>query len=67
MATASRIAIQIHEDVSIFQEAVNLTAARTGYSEQLIEKDYLCTVLLSYLAETNGLVFKGGTCLAKAP
>jgi predicted nucleotidyltransferase component of viral defense system len=65
MATASRIAIQIHEDVSIFQEAVNLTAARSGYSAQLIEKDYLCTVLLSYLAETSGLTFKGGTCLAK--
>jgi predicted nucleotidyltransferase component of viral defense system len=65
MAKADRVAIRLHEDVSLFQEAVNLTAARTGHSAQLIEKDYLCSVMLAYLAGTDGLVFKGGTCLSK--
>jgi predicted nucleotidyltransferase component of viral defense system len=49
----------------MFLEAVNFTAAQTGFSPRLIEKDYFCTVLLQYLATTGVLVFKGGTCLAK--
>ncbi len=49
----------------MFLEAVNFTAAHTGFSPRLIEKDYFCTVLLQYLATTGVLVFKGGTCLAK--
>ena len=49
----------------MFLEALNFTAAHTGFSAQLIEKDYFCTVLLQYLATTGVLVFKGGTCLAK--
>jgi len=49
----------------MFLEALNFTAAHTGFSPRLIEKDYFCTVLLQYLAATGVLVFKGGTCLAK--
>lgn len=51
----------------MFREAVNFTASRTGFNPRLIEKDYFCTVLLTYLADHGGgrLVFKGGTCLAK--
>jgi len=49
----------------MFLEALNFTAAHTGFSAQLIEKDYFCTVLLQYLATTGVLVFKGGTCMAK--
>lgn len=43
-----------------------MTAARTGFLVRLVEKDYFCTVLLEYLAAScPGMVFKGGTCLAK--
>lgn len=58
--------VWLHEDVPLFKQALNFTAVRTGFPSQLIEKDYFCTVLLAYLAENpSGLVFKGGTCLAK--
>ena len=49
----------------MFREAVSFTAAETGFSPRLIEKDYYCTVLLSYFFPVDRLVFKGGTCLAK--
>ena len=55
-----------HEDAGLFREAVNFTAAETGFAAQLVEKDYFCSVLLRQLAAAApGLVFKGGTCLAK--
>ena len=55
-----------HDDPALFREAINLTAARTGFAPRLIEKDYFCTVLLEYLSEADAsLVFKGGTCIAK--
>ena len=58
--------IRFHEDPALFREAVNYTAAETGFVTRLIEKDYFCTVLLQYLTAAGcGLVFKGGTCLAK--
>ena len=51
----------------MFREAVNFTAAETRFLPRLIEKDYFCSLLLDYLAVSAGdLVFKGGTCLAKA-
>jgi len=58
---------KLHEDVPLFCEAVNFTAAQTGFDLRLIEKDYFCTVLLAYLSDHGGeqLIFKGGTCLAK--
>lgn len=53
-------------DAAYFRTAVTFTARRTLFSPRLIEKDYLCTVLLEYLARSDGdLVFKGGTCLSK--
>jgi predicted nucleotidyltransferase component of viral defense system len=58
--------IDLHEDIPLFREAVRFTQAQTGFAARLIEKDYLCTVALAYLAESDPtLVFKGGTCLAK--
>ena len=58
--------IRLHEDPAFFREAVTFTAAETGFIPRLIEKDYYCTVLLEYLAAVGvGLVFRGGTCLAK--
>jgi predicted nucleotidyltransferase component of viral defense system len=55
-----------HDDPALFREAINLTAARTGFAHRLIEKDYFCTLLLEYLSTAApSLVFKGGTCIAK--
>jgi predicted nucleotidyltransferase component of viral defense system len=60
-------AIRFHEDPALFREAINFTAAETAFLPALIEKDYFCTVLLAQVTPANnaGLVFKGGTCLAK--
>ncbi len=65
MSRPEPIAIRTHEDRDWFLEAVNFTAATTGFSPRLIEKDYFCTVLLQHLATAGVLVFNGGTCLAK--
>ena len=55
-----------HEDPEAFRDLLTLTAARAGYLVRLVEKDYFSSVLLQYLAAScPGLVFKGGTCLAK--
>ncbi len=65
MTEPDPILIRAHEDRDMFLEATNFTAAQTGFSARLVEKDYFCTVLLQYLAAAGTLVFKGGTCLAK--
>ena len=58
--------LRLHEDLEHFSEALNFTEAETSFAARLVEKDYYCTVVLAYLAETTDmLVFKGGTCLAK--
>jgi predicted nucleotidyltransferase component of viral defense system len=58
--------LRLHEDPALFREAVNFTAAETGFAPRLIEKDYFCSALLQHLeASGAALVFKGGTCLAK--
>jgi predicted nucleotidyltransferase component of viral defense system len=57
---------RLHEDAVYFREAVAYTAAETGFSTRLIEKDYFASVVLHELVSGEcGLVFKGGTCLAK--
>lgn len=51
-----------HEDPALFREAVNYTAAMTGFSSRLVEKDYFLTLVLAYQslvsldAQTLGLV-----------
>lgn len=61
------MAIRLHaEDAALLREAIGYTAAETGLSARLIEKDYFCSVALEYLADECGNVtFKGGTCLSK--
>jgi predicted nucleotidyltransferase component of viral defense system len=46
---------------------LSFTAAQTGFSERLIEKDYFCSVALADLctSDETEIVFKGGTCLSK--
>lgn len=54
------------DDPVLLREAIRFTAAETGFSPRLIEKDYFCSVVLEYLAASGaGLTFKGGTCLSK--
>ena len=66
MSGRERPAIRCHEDPVLFVEALNFTAADTGFAGRLIEKDYFCSLLLDYLAARDGsLTFKGGTCLTK--
>lgn len=58
--------IRFHEDAAYFGEALEFTSAVTGFPARLIEKDYLCTILLQYLTKVEAnLIFKGGTCIAK--
>lgn len=61
------LAIRLHnENPALFQEAIRFTAAETGFTPRLIEKDYYCSVLLEDLAALGPpLIFKGGTLLAK--
>jgi len=42
--------LRLHEDPSLFREAVNFTAAETGFSSRLVEKDYFCSVLLLWMS-----------------
>lgn len=59
--------IDYHRDAVRFRDALGFTAAQTGFSERLIEKDYYCSVALADLGATDKseIVFKGGTCLSK--
>jgi len=58
--------ISAHEDGDFFRETILYTANMTGFTSELIEKDYFCSVLLSYLyANGSPLIFRGGTCLSK--
>ncbi len=54
------------DDPAYFREALRATAVETGFAPGLVEKDFFCSLLLRHLAASGtGLVFKGGTCLAK--
>ena len=57
----------LHEDdPELLREAIQFTAAQTGFTPRLIEKDYFCGVVLKHLAASGtGVIFKGGTCLSK--
>jgi len=58
--------VRLWKDPDYFRAAVRFTSQVTTFAPLLVEKDYSCTVLLAYLSEaSDGLVFKGGTCLAK--
>lgn len=59
--------VDYHDDASLFRAALSFTAAETGFSERLIEKDYYCSVALADLctSDETAIVFKGGTCLSK--
>ena len=57
----------IHEQPDLLRSALNYTAAETGFSARLIEKDYYCSLILQEFAPLFDtlMVFKGGTALNK--
>jgi len=67
MSANSVLPIRHHQDVDLFKEAINFTAAQSGFAPTLIEKDYFCSVVLAYLsmASNDKIVLKGGTCFEK--
>ena len=66
MSEADLQAVRLWEDPDYFRAAVRFTSQVTTFAPRLVEKDYSCTVLLEYLSDaSDGLVFKGGTCLSK--
>lgn len=50
-----------------FVATVQYTAARFKFMDRLVEKDYLCSLVLKYLymTQNHNLIFKGGTLLSK--
>ena len=58
----------VHLDKAQFKAAIEFTAAKTGFQPELIEKDYICSLILNDFDRhlQDILIFKGGTLLAKA-
>jgi len=56
-----------HEaDPDIFRESLSYSEGVTGFTANLIEKDYYCSLILHHIFDRETpLVFKGGTCLSK--
>jgi predicted nucleotidyltransferase component of viral defense system len=56
----------LHRNKEEFREMIYRTVKQTGFTAQLLEKDYYLTMLLSRMNTlSDKLVFKGGTCLNK--
>ncbi len=56
----------LHDNRDEFLKMLERTAAQTGFTLRLLEKDYYITVVLSGINElSKDLVFKGGTALSK--
>lgn len=62
----AREALRLAADRAYLREAIVFTAAEEGFAARLVEKDFFASVLLAHLASrVSGLVFRGGTFLAK--
>lgn len=59
--------IEFYEKTDEFIAAIEYTASRFGFRDALIEKDFLCSMVLLFLYNHHKLpiCFKGGTLLAK--
>ncbi len=67
MLTNIRELLDFFENRDLFLSAVGHTANQNGFRTELIEKDFLCTLVLMHIYDNkeNPLTFKGGTLLAK--
>ncbi len=60
--------MKLHEDQTLFRQAIQATAQQIGIPEIYVEKDYWVTYMLWWIFtqhENPDLVFKGGTSLSK--
>lgn len=59
--------IDFYENTNEFMAAIEYTAGRFGFRDILVEKDFLCSMVLMFLYQNDKLplCFKGGTLLAK--
>lgn len=56
----------LHEDKERFEALINISAERTDFTAQVIEKDYYVSMILRLLSHKMPfVVFKGGTSLSK--
>ncbi|NQT23418.1 MAG: nucleotidyl transferase AbiEii/AbiGii toxin family protein [Candidatus Omnitrophica bacterium] len=56
----------IHENKEEFIKALGRASKKKGFLLPLMEKDYYLTIIMSKVHElSDGLIFKGGTCLNK--
>ena len=61
-----RLSSMINDNKDEFLNILERTAGQTGFSLRLLEKDYYITILLDGIHSlSDGLIFKGGTCLSK--
>lgn len=67
MLNTAKQMLELFENRDQFISAVEFTASRHGFRTELIEKDYLCSLVLMHLYHdhNSSLAFKGGTLLAK--
>ncbi len=57
----------LHNEKDLFKDVISIVAERTGFSMDIIEKDYYVTMILKILSKSKyKVVFKGGTSLSKA-
>lgn len=59
--------LEYYENTDEFTAAIEYTSGRFNFRDNLVEKDFLCSMVLMYLYQDHGLpiCFKGGTLLAK--
>ena len=59
--------IELYQNPNKFSSYIEYTTAHHRFRTELIEKDYLCSLILLYLfaLDNHALTFKGGTSLAK--
>ena len=56
----------IHDNKDEFLKVLERTSGQTGFSLGFLEKDYYITILLAEINSlSDGLIFKGETCLNK--
>lgn len=67
MQTILEKSLELINNSNEFIACVEYTASKTGFRTELIEKDFLCSIILMYVYEQldTPLIFKGGTSLAK--
>lgn len=58
--------MNLHKEIDLFNQAINLTSEYYKISSSIVEKDYYVTLFLCELVKkVPGLIFKGGTSLSK--